>query len=106
MSNLSPTPDAVCYTDDCIAENDGLINTTIGGRDIVVAYDLKYESVGAWYTGEISFRIAGNFPDSFVQGLEAFVHFFIDLLIERVIKSVIIQVGFIYIPDMGHGVDG
>jgi hypothetical protein len=41
--------DAVCYTDDFIAENDGLITTTIGGRDIVVAYDPKYESVGAWY---------------------------------------------------------
>jgi len=41
--------DAVCYTDDFIAENDGLINATIGGRDIVVAYDPKYESVGAWY---------------------------------------------------------
>jgi hypothetical protein len=49
VSNLSPTPDAVCYTDDFIAENDGLITTTIGGRDIVVAYDPKYESVGAWY---------------------------------------------------------
>lgn len=41
--------DAVCYTDDFIGENDGLINATIGGRDIVVAYDPKYESVGAWY---------------------------------------------------------
>jgi hypothetical protein len=41
--------DAVCYTDDFISENGGLINTTIGGRDIVVAYDPKYESVGAWY---------------------------------------------------------
>ncbi|MDX2502071.1 MAG: DUF3179 domain-containing (seleno)protein [Deltaproteobacteria bacterium] len=41
--------DAVCYTDDFIGENKGLINATIGGRDIVVAYDPIYESVGAWY---------------------------------------------------------
>ncbi len=38
--------DAVCYTDDFIGENKGLINATIGGRDIVVSYDPKYESVG------------------------------------------------------------
>ena len=41
--------DAVCYTDDFIGENSGIINAKIGGRDIVVAYDPKYESVGAWY---------------------------------------------------------
>jgi hypothetical protein len=41
--------DAVCYTDDFIGENKGLINATIGDRNIVVAYDPKYESVGAWY---------------------------------------------------------
>jgi len=41
--------DAVCYTDDFIGQNNGLINATIGGRDIVVAYNPKYESVGAWY---------------------------------------------------------
>jgi hypothetical protein len=41
--------DAVCYTDDFINENNGLINARIGGRDVVVAWDPKYESVGAWY---------------------------------------------------------
>ena len=41
--------DAVCYTDDFIGKNEGLINATIGGRDVVVSYDRKYESVGAWY---------------------------------------------------------
>ena len=41
--------DVVCYTDDFIGENNGLINAMIGGRDIVVAYDPKYESLGAWY---------------------------------------------------------
>ena len=41
--------DAVCYTDDFIAENDGLINVKIGAKDIVLSYHPKYESVGAWY---------------------------------------------------------
>ena len=41
--------DAVCWTDDLIGEKSGLINTTIGGRNIVVQYDPKYESVGVWY---------------------------------------------------------
>jgi hypothetical protein len=34
---------------DFIGENDGLVNATIGGRDVVVAWDPKYESVGVWY---------------------------------------------------------
>ncbi|MBO9433582.1 DUF3179 domain-containing protein [Ruegeria sp. R13_0] len=41
--------DAVCWTDDFLAENKGLINTTVGGRDVVVSYDPIYESVGVWY---------------------------------------------------------
>ena len=41
--------DAVCWTDDFIAEHHGLINATVGGRDVVVSYDPTYESVGVWY---------------------------------------------------------
>ncbi|WP_419738514.1 DUF3179 domain-containing (seleno)protein [Ruegeria sp.] len=41
--------DAVCWTDDFLAENKGLINATVGGRDVVVSYDPIYESVGVWY---------------------------------------------------------
>jgi hypothetical protein len=41
--------DAVCYTDDFILENGGLINATVGGRPIVVYQDLKLESIGIWY---------------------------------------------------------
>ena len=41
--------DAVCYTDDFVIEQGGLINATIGGRDIVMYYDPVYESLGAWY---------------------------------------------------------
>ena len=41
--------DAVCYTDDFIMMNSGLINATIGGQDIVVAYAPEFESIGVWY---------------------------------------------------------
>lgn len=41
--------DAVCYTDDFVIHHDGPINAKVGGRDIVVAYDRTYESLGVWY---------------------------------------------------------
>ena len=41
--------DAVCYTQDFIVAQGNLINATVGGRKIVVAYDPIYESVGAYY---------------------------------------------------------
>ena len=41
--------DAVCWTDDFVIEHDMLINVTVGGRALVVNYDLKYESLGVWY---------------------------------------------------------
>lgn len=41
--------DATCWTDDFIVEQDGLINATVGGRDLVVYADPKYESIGVWY---------------------------------------------------------
>jgi hypothetical protein len=41
--------DAVCFTDDFIFHNAGIVNTTIGGRGIVLAYDLEHESLGAWF---------------------------------------------------------
>ena len=41
--------DAVCFTEDFIFQNAGMVNTTIGGRHIVLAYDLEYESLGAWF---------------------------------------------------------
>ena len=41
--------DAVCFTEDFVFQNAGLVNTTVGGRDIVVAYDLEHESLGAWF---------------------------------------------------------
>ena len=41
--------EAVCYTDDFIMMNDGPINATIGGQEIVAAYSPEYESIGVWY---------------------------------------------------------
>ena len=41
--------EAVCWTDDFVAEQGGLINTRVGGRDLVVYGDRKYESLGVWY---------------------------------------------------------
>lgn len=41
--------DSVAYTEDFIREHGNLINLNLGGRDIVVAYDPEFESVGAFY---------------------------------------------------------
>ena len=41
--------DAVAYTDDFVFEHDNIVNATIGGRAIVMAYEPKLESLGAWY---------------------------------------------------------
>ena len=41
--------DSVAYTQDAIREHDNLINVSVGGRDIVVAYDPQFESVGVFY---------------------------------------------------------
>jgi hypothetical protein len=41
--------DAVCFTEDFVFQNAGIVNTTIGGRHIVIAYDLEHESLGAWF---------------------------------------------------------
>jgi len=41
--------DSVAYTQDMIREQGDLINVQVGDRDIVVAYDPKFESVGVYY---------------------------------------------------------
>jgi hypothetical protein len=41
--------DSVAYTQDMIREHGDLINVRVGGRDIVVAYDPDFESVGVYY---------------------------------------------------------
>lgn len=41
--------EAMAYTEDFIRENQSLVNSTVGGRNIVVAYDGCYESIGIFY---------------------------------------------------------
>ncbi len=46
---LNVGDDYVAYTKQFIAEQGNIINTRIGGRDVVIAYDVEYDSVGAFY---------------------------------------------------------
>ncbi len=46
---ISIGQDAACWTDDFVVENDWIINANVGGRDVVVSLDPKYESLGVWY---------------------------------------------------------
>lgn len=41
--------DAVCWTDDFVAEQGNVVNAEVGGRPLVVAWDPRYESLGVWY---------------------------------------------------------
>ena len=41
--------ESVAYTQDFIQEHNNLINRHLGGRNIVVAYDPEFESVGVYY---------------------------------------------------------
>lgn len=63
---LSVGDDHVAWTLDYIREQGGLINTRVGGRDIVIAYDPRWRAVGAFYndSGEpvTSINIMGEIP--------------------------------------------
>ncbi|WP_420332944.1 DUF3179 domain-containing (seleno)protein [Roseibium sp.] len=41
--------DVVCWTDDFVIENGSIVNATVGNRDLVIAWDQKFESLGIWY---------------------------------------------------------
>ena len=41
--------DAVCYSVPFVQSRGNLINTRIGGRDLVIHWDADYESLGVWY---------------------------------------------------------
>ncbi|CAJ1369463.1 unnamed protein product [Effrenium voratum] len=41
--------DVVCWTDDFVIENGNIINAKVGGKDLVVVWDPKVESLGIWY---------------------------------------------------------
>ena len=46
---LNVADDYVAYTKEFIADRGDLINTRIGGRDVVISYDEQFDSVGAFY---------------------------------------------------------
>jgi hypothetical protein len=41
--------DAVCWTDDFVVANGNIINTLVGGKALVIAWDPGFESLGVWY---------------------------------------------------------
>ena len=41
--------DSVAYTEDCVLNNGGIINAQVGDKNIVVAWDCEYESMGVFY---------------------------------------------------------
>lgn len=76
--------DYLAYTKQQVLEAGSLINTVVGGRDCVIAYDVNYDSIGVYYndTGapitEIDFF--GNTPSAQlarVESLKAGVYWFI-----------------------------
>jgi hypothetical protein len=46
---LNVGDDYVAYTKDFVIEQGGIVNTSIGGRNVVIAYDEQYDSVTAFY---------------------------------------------------------
>ena len=66
--------DAVCWTDDFVIWNGNLINVAVGGKDLVVAWDPKFESLGVWYNpagGAVSeIDIYGNTPAGQLKRVE------------------------------------
>ncbi|RMF94778.1 MAG: DUF3179 domain-containing protein [Gammaproteobacteria bacterium] len=63
---LSVGDDHVAWTLDYIREQGDLINTRVGGRDIVIAYDARWRAVGAFYNDSgapvTSINILGEIP--------------------------------------------
>ncbi|MEM7026026.1 MAG: DUF3179 domain-containing (seleno)protein [Pseudomonadota bacterium] len=94
--------DATCWTDDFVAEHDGPINATVGGRPLVVACHQRYESIGAWWNdsgapvGDIDFfghADRGKLPrvETLKSGVfwHVWAEFFPDTDINRVGNSVL-----------------
>jgi len=67
--------DAVCWTDDFLVDQGNVVNAEVGGHPLIIAWDPRYESLGAWYndTGapvtEIDFF--GNTPAGQLKRVEA-----------------------------------
>jgi hypothetical protein len=41
--------DATCWTDDFVVEQGGIVNASVGGRPVVVAWDPIFECLGVWW---------------------------------------------------------
>ena len=41
--------DAVCFTQDFVVEHGNVVNSSVGGRAVVAAWDPIYESLGVYY---------------------------------------------------------
>jgi len=67
-------PDATCWTDDFVVEHGNIVNATVGGRPLVVAWHPRYESLGVWYndTGSpiIDIDFFGNTPSGTMKRVE------------------------------------
>lgn len=66
--------DYVAYTIDFVQANGGLINTQVGGRPVVVAWDPDFESLGAFYN-DIGSKVTrvdiyGNTPNGLIPRVE------------------------------------
>jgi hypothetical protein len=40
---------AACWTDDFVVEQGNVVNAEIGGQQLAVVWDPRYESLGIWY---------------------------------------------------------
>lgn len=49
VRDINIDDDSVCYTEDFLIVHGNLINTTIGGRTVVIVNDPGYGSISAWY---------------------------------------------------------
>ena len=67
-------PDSVAYTDEFVRGYQGPINVNVGGRDVVVAYDNNYESLGIYYNDSgqpvDSIDFWGNTPQRKLERVE------------------------------------
>ncbi len=67
--------DATCWTDDFVVEHDNVVNATVGGRPLVVAWHPRYESFGVWYNDTDSpindIDFFGNTPSGQMKRVEA-----------------------------------
>lgn len=64
---LNVDDDYVAYTKEFVIESGNIVNTTIGDRPVVIAYDEHYDSVAAFYngTGEpvLAVNVVGELAD-------------------------------------------